>query len=210
MGFRLFVADDYPLFLQGLQSCIDEDGRFELVGTAGDAQAAITACLRLQPDIALVGYNLPGLRGTALLQRLQTESPGTRFVALAGIVDPTTVHEAVSVGVRGYVAKQESGSFILDALARVGAGNTAFSAAAESCLVEAVRSRGELNDSLPSPREAEILEMMAHGATTREVGARLYVSEATVKTYLRRLYEKLDVSDRAAAVAVAMRRGWLT
>jgi DNA-binding NarL/FixJ family response regulator len=119
------------------------------------------------------------------------------------------VHEAVMVGARGYLAKQDTPATMLDCLSRMAVGATGFSPHAEACLVDGVRASAGSSDAAPSARESEMLPLLAAGATAREVGERLFVSEATVKTHLRRLYGKLTVTDRAAAVAEAMRRGWV-
>lgn len=206
----LVIADDYPLFVEGLCARIADDHRFRLVGLATDGPGAVQVCSRHHPGVALVGYFLPRLRGVALLEALWAASPGTGVAVLAGVVDADVVHEAVAVGARGFVLKQETGPAILDALHRVSQGATAFSPAAQACLVDAVRARADASDGVPSPRESQILRFLADGATSREVAERLFVSEATVKSHLNRLYKKLGVNDRAAAVAQALRRDWVS
>ncbi len=205
----LVIADDYPLYVEGLCRRIEDDVRFRLAGVATDGDEAVALCAEAQPEVALVGYYLAGRRGPALFDQLRAASGGTRIVVLAGIVDADVVHEAVALGARGFLVKQEPGPAVLDALHRVSAGSTAFSPAAEACLVDAVRARAEDSDVLPSPRESQILRLLAGGATSRQVAARMFVSEATVKTHLNRLYRKLGVNDRSAAVAQAMRRNWV-
>lgn len=206
----LVVADDYPLYLEGLCRYLEDDDRFGLLGTAVDGPGAIELCAQTRPMVALVGYFLPGQRGPALLQGLMEASERTSVVVLAGIEDPDLVHSAVALGARGYLVKQEPGGVILDALARVGRGGSAFSSVAESCLLDAIRAGAEDSDSVPSARESQILNFLARGATSREVAQRLYLSEATVKSHLHRLYRKLGVNDRSAAVAEAMRRDWVS
>lgn len=205
----VFVADDCPLFLEGLRSCTANDARFDLVGHAADGAATVDMCVRLQPAVALVNYDLPRLGRVALLEALTSQCPDTAIVVLSALVDSEEVHEAVALGARGYVVKQETGEKILAALYSVGLGDTAFSSAAASGLIDAVQRRASTSGALPSPRETEILHHLADGATAREIGTRLFISEATVKSHLHRLYEKLVVTDRAAAVAKAMRLGWL-
>jgi len=204
------VADDYPLYVEALCRRLEADARFTLVGTASDGPSTVEVCTAVRPDVALVGYFLAAKRGVDLLQSVMEASPATRVVVLAGVVDPDVVHSAVAVGAHGFLVKQEPGEAVLDALGRVGCGGTAFSPAAEQCLVEAVRARAEESDTVPSPRESEILRHLVDGATSKEVAARLYLSEATVKSHLNRLYRKLGVNDRSAAVAEAMRRDWVS
>ena len=205
----LVVADDYPLYVEGLSRRIEADRRFHLVGTAHDGEEAASLCAETQPDVALVGWFLSGRRGPALFDELLAASASTRIVVLAGVVDADVVHEAVALGARGFLVKQEGGATVLDALHRVSIGLTAFSPAAESCLVDAVRARAEESGAVPSPRESQILRLLAGGATSRQVADQMYVSEATVKSHLNRLYRKLGVNDRSAAVAQAMRRNWV-
>lgn len=205
----LLVADDYPLYVEGLCRRVEGDGRFRLGGVAVDGDEAVRLCESVRPDVALVGWFLAGRRGPALFEQLREASAATRIVVLAGVVDPDVVHAAVGLGARGFLVKQETGPAVLDALDRVAQGSTAFSADAQACLVDAVRARAEDSDALPSPRESQILRFLVGGATSRQVAREMYLSEATVKTHLQRLYRKLGVSDRSAAVAEAMRRNWV-
>ena len=214
MGFgegstTLVVADDYPLYVEALCRHIEGDDRFVLGGVAVDGDGAVSVCGTLRPGVALVGWFLSGRRGPALFEELRAASATTSIVVLAGVVDPDVVHAAVALGARGFLVKQETGPAVLDALHRVSAGSTAFSPAAQACLVDAVRARADDNDALPSPRETQILRLLVDGATSRQVAEHMFLSEATVKTYLYRLDRKLGVNDRAAAVAEAMRRSWV-
>ena len=203
------VADDYPVYVEGLCRHLDTDERFRLGDAVADADSAVAACAALHPDVALVGWFLSGRRGAALFEELRAVSPTTSIVVLAGVVDADVVHAAVALGARGFLAKQAPGQAVLDALHQVSLGATAFSPDAQACLVDAVRARAEDSDALPSPRESQILRLLAGGATSRQVAQRMFVSEATVKTHLNRLYRKLGVNDRSAAVAEAMRRTWV-
>jgi two-component system nitrate/nitrite response regulator NarL len=205
----LVIADDYPLYVEGLSRRAEIDGRLRLTGTAGDADEAVDLCTKTRPDLALVGWFLMGRRGSVLFQQLREASPCTRIVVLGGIVDADVVHEAVALGARGFLAKQEGGPAVLDALYRVSLGLTAFSPAAEACLVDAVRARAKDDPKVPSPRDTQILRMLADGASSRQVADHMFVSEATVKSHLNRLYKKLGVRDRSAAVAQAMRLNWV-
>ncbi len=204
------VADDYPLYLEALCQRLEDDGRFRLVGVAGDGPATVELCATTHPCVALVGYFLAGRRGVELVQSVMEASADTKVVVLAGVVDPDIVHAVVALGARGYLVKQEPGAAVLDALHCVSAGGSAFSPSAQACLMEAVRARADDSDAVPSPRESEILRLLVGGATSREVAERLYLSEATVKTHLHRLYRKLGVNERSAAVAEAMRRDWVS
>lgn len=210
LPISVVVADDYPLYVEALRRRLDDDARFTWAGTVSDGPSAVEACARARPDVALVGYFLAARRGVDVLHGVMEASPATRVVVLAGVVDPDVVHSAVAVGAHGFLVKQESGEAVLEALHRVGCGGTAFSPAAEQCLLEAVRARAEDSDAVPSPRENEILRHLVDGATSKEMAARLYLSEATVKSHLNRLYRKLGVNDRSAAVAEAMRRDWVS
>lgn len=205
----LVVADDYPLYVEALCRHIETDDRFVLGCVAVDGDGAVRAVETERPGVALVGWFLSGRRGPALFEQLRAACSTTSIVVLAGVVDPDVVHAAVALGARGFLVKQEPGPAVLDALHRVSGGSTAFSPAAQACLVDAVRARADDSDALPSPRESQILKMLVDGATARQVAEHMFLSEATVKTYLNRLYRKLGVNDRAAAVAEAMRRSWV-
>jgi two-component system nitrate/nitrite response regulator NarL len=152
---------------------------------------------------------MPKLTGIEVLEAAASEELPTRIVLLTGYPDPDAVYRAVTAGAAGFLVKVASGSEICDRLVAVARGETVLAPEIQSELAGQLRIRAHPEAPLLSPREREILELIAAGDLAPDIAKRLGLSPATVRTHLQHLYEKLGVSDRAAAVAAAMRRGML-
>jgi two-component system, NarL family, nitrate/nitrite response regulator NarL len=201
---RVLVADDHPIYIDGLAAAIAYADDLELVATCGDGTAAFAHIRAEAPDVAVLDLRMPGLSVQALLQELAGECA---VLILSVHLSGDEVHECLSLGAAGYVAKEADRGDILEAIRRVARGGTVLSRDVQSSMAAELRLRRSGAHHLLSPREREILDLLTTGATTPEIAGRLYLSAATVKTHLHHLYEKLGVSDRAAAVAEGLRRG---
>ncbi len=194
---RVLVADDHPLFREGVERAVRARPELELVGLAADGREALAAVRALKPDVALLDLRLPGLDGLRVLHALVRDELPTRVVFLSAMGDPEVVERALAAGAAGYFAKEAEREAILDGVA----------AAARGAMPRApaqVDGPGRL-----TAREREVLNLIADGLSAPQIAARLIVAVPTVKSHQARLYEKLGVSDRAAAVAQGMRRGLL-
>jgi two-component system nitrate/nitrite response regulator NarL len=201
---RVLVADDHPIYIDGLAAAIAYADDLELVATCGDGTAAFAHIRAEAPDVAVLDLRMPGLSVQALLQELAGECA---LLILSVHLRGDEVHECLSLGAAGYVAKEADRGDILEAIRRVARGGTVLSRDVQSSMAAELRLRRSGAHDLLSPREREILDLLTTGATTPEIAGRLHLSAATVKTHLHHLYEKLGVSDRAAAVAEGLRRG---
>ncbi len=206
---RVLVADDHPLYREAVVTTIRAHPQLELVGEAADGHSALDQIERLDPDVALIDVRMPGLEGTQVAQALSGRRGHTRVLLLSAYHDSEVVYRALAGGAAGYLSKDASGEAICAGILAVSRGETAIAPAAQSGLVREIRDRGEAAKAALSPREQEVLELIAEGCSGPEIGVRLGVGPATVKTHTQNLYEKLEVSTRAAAVAEAMRRGLL-
>jgi two-component system, NarL family, nitrate/nitrite response regulator NarL len=206
---RVFVADDHPLVREGLVRAIGDQPALEVVGSAGNGREALEAIRRLEPDVALLDVKMPELDGTAVLNAVDREKLPTRIAFLSAYLDAPVVYTAVAGGAAAYLSKEADRQEICDAIAAVARGQTIFASEAQAGIAQEVRMRREDDRPALSRREQEVLELTAKGRSAPQIAEQLYLSTATVKTHLQRLYEKLGVSDRAAAVAEAMRRGLL-
>jgi two-component system nitrate/nitrite response regulator NarL len=206
----VFVAEDHPVYRDGVVEAISGRPDLELAGSCGDGRAALEQIRDLRPDVALLDLKMPELTGIEVLSALERDGLSTRVVLLSAYHDGALVYEAVAAGAAGYLTKDAGRQAICDALAAAARGETVFSPQLQSALADQVRQRRstETGPQL-TPREREILRLTAEGATARQIAERLFLSPTTVKTHLGNVYEKLGVSDRAAAVAEAMRRGLL-
>jgi len=202
---RVLVADDHPVFREGLARAIRERPELELVGEAGDGRAALAAIAELEPDVAVLDVKMPELDGTEVVEALVRDGSRSRVVLLSAFHDSATVFRSLEAGAAGYLTKDASRAAICDAVTAVARGETVLSPEAQDGVAKEVRLRVKDQRPVLSAREREILVLTAEGMSAPDIAKRLYLSPTTVKTHLQHLYDKLGVSDRAAAVAAAMR-----
>jgi two-component system nitrate/nitrite response regulator NarL len=207
---RVLVADDHPIYREGIVRAVKERPELELVGEAAEGRGALEEIRRLNPDVAVLDIRMPGLDGPQVLGAVRRDGIESEVLFLSAFMEPELAFSTIAAGARGYLSKESSRQEICDAIAAVARGGTAYAPEVQEGLQSAVRDRG-LGDGVPSltDREHQVLHLIAQGMTAPEIGRRIHLSPATVKTHLRTLYEKLGVSDRAAAVAEGMRRGFL-
>lgn len=203
---RVLVAEDHPVFLDGLARAIERRDELVLVAQAGDGRSALALVQEHQPDVALLDLRLPGLTGLQVLAAIVRDTLPTRVLMLSAESSGPQVFEAVRIGAAGYLSKSADRTTICDAIVAVAQGAVVLAPEVQGDLVAELRLRHDDHRRL-SPREAEILRMVADGLSAPRIGERLHLSAATVKSHLQNLYEKLGVSERAAAVAEGMRRG---
>ncbi|HEV2814117.1 MAG TPA: response regulator transcription factor [Solirubrobacteraceae bacterium] len=205
----VFVADDHPVFRDGLVRALRSRPEFEVAGEAGDGREALEAIKRLEPAVALLDLKMPGLDGAAIAHAVRRDGLPTRVVLISAHAPSELVYRAISLGAAAYLSKDASREEICDTVAAVARGETRLSPEIQGELVRQIQMRAVEERPALSPREREVLELIAEGFSAPDIARRLHVSPATVKTHLQSLYEKLGVSDRAAAVASAMRTGLL-
>jgi two-component system nitrate/nitrite response regulator NarL len=206
---RVVVADDHPAMRRALARLVREHDALELVGEAGDGEQALEMLAALIPDVALLDVRMPGVDGLTIVSRLRATASPVRVLLISGNDESEVAHEAIAQGAAGFLSKDAEESEIADALIAVANGHSVLSSALQSGLLDLIRTRSRGNLHL-SGRERELLELAASGLNTNEIAGRLFLSPNTVKTYWQRLYEKLGASDRASAMAEAIRRGLLT
>jgi two-component system nitrate/nitrite response regulator NarL len=204
---RVLVADDHPLFLFAIAHSVKSREELELVGQARTGREAIALALETRPDLAVLDVEMPDLGGLEVLQAITREGLGTRVLFLSGSLDPSTSYDLIEAGASGVLEKTALPEEIGDALLRIAGGDTVLAPNIQAQLMREVRTRRERPRTVLSKREAEVLEFLAAGLSAPQIAAELHLSPSTIKTHLQRLYERLGVSDRAAAVAEGMRRG---
>jgi two-component system nitrate/nitrite response regulator NarL len=213
MGSRrvtVVVADDHPLFREAVERAVRGRPEFELVGVAADGREALGAIRRLAPDVAVLDFSMPGLDAMQILNAVTRDRLSTRVLIVSAFGDPALVYRAVQGGAAGYFLKESDGDEILDAIAAAARGRTVIDPALHTGIFDQVRLHASRDDRpILTAREREVLALTAEGLSAPQISERLIVAVPTVKTHQARLYEKLGVSERAAAVAEAMRRGLL-
>jgi two-component system nitrate/nitrite response regulator NarL len=203
------VADDHPVFLDGVLGALARQAQVEVVGSARDGAEALRLVQERRPTVALLDLRLPLMSGVEVLHAIRRDDLPTRVLLLSGELASATVYEAVQAGVDGYLTKEADRREIGEAIVIVAGGGTVLAPEAQAALTREVR--GRVNDDVPvlSPREREVLRMIADGMSGPDIAAELQIGTATVKTHTQNVYDKLGVSERAAAVASAMRRNML-
>jgi two-component system nitrate/nitrite response regulator NarL len=205
----VLVADDHPLYREAVCRAVRARPEFELVAEAGDGREALEAIRADHPDVAVLDVEMPALRGIDVVEALRRDGVATRVILLSAHLESDTVYAAVAGGVAAYLSKSSPGERICDAIAAVARGDVILPPEVQAGLAAEIRLRTEPGRPALSPREQQVLTFIADGLTAPAVARELHLSTATVKSHLKTLYEKLGVSDRAAAVAEAMRRGLL-
>ncbi|MEV8323697.1 response regulator transcription factor [Kitasatospora sp. NPDC056731] len=204
---RLLLVDDHPVVRDGLRGMFTAAPGFEVVGEAGDGAEALVLVAALRPDVVLMDLRMPRMDGvTAIREMAERGLPG-RVLVLTTYDTDADVLPAVRAGATGYLLKDAAREELFHAVREAARGASVIAPTVAAKLLGQVRA--PVREPL-SPRELEVLELVASGATNREAAARLFISEATVKTHLIHVYAKLDVKDRASAVAAAYNLGLLT
>jgi two-component system nitrate/nitrite response regulator NarL len=203
------VVDDHPFFRDGVTRGLSQSGRVRVLGEAGDGREALEVIERERPQVALVDYQMPDMDGIAVVHALTRQESPTRVLLLSALTESSIVFRALEEGAAGYLAKDSSRAEIVDAVVRVAKGDVVVPSGLTAGLVDQIRLRSQPDAPVLSEREQQIVQGFARGLSIPQLATELYIGTSTVKTYAQRLYEKLGVSDRAAAVAEAMRRGLL-
>ena len=203
----ILIVDDHPVVRDGLRGRFSAHPRFEVLGEAGDGAQAVLAAERLRPDVILMDLRMPGSDGITAIRELTRRGVSARVLVLTTFDTDNDVLPAIEAGATGYLLKDAPRSELFRAVEAAARGQAALAPAV------ATRLLGQVRQPAPgalSEREREVLALIAAGSTNREAANRLFISEATVKTHLLHVYAKLGVNDRAAAVAAALSRGYLS
>lgn len=203
----VLIADDHPIYRDGLAQAVAKRADLRFVVEAGDGRQALDRVRELQPEVVVADIRMPGLDGLELLAAIGRDFPETRVLILSAHVDGEVVYRALADGAAGFLSKDSPREAICDAIAAVAGGEIALGPKVEGGLASEIRARHQAELAALTEREVQVLRRVAEGESAAEIGRQLYLSPTTVKTHLRTLYAKLEVGDRAAAVAEAMRRG---
>src|SRR5215470_6831669 len=203
---RVVVADDHPVTREGVVRALKSSGKIEVVASVADGRAALEAIRELRPAVALLDYKMPELDGLQVIHAVTRESLPTYVVLLSAFDESPVVYKALAEGATGYLTKESDSDEVVMAVLKCARGVGYLSADVAGGLTDEVKRRAKGDAALLSPREQEVVRMMADGLTVPQIASQLHLAASTVKTHVQNLYEKLGVSDRGAAVAEAMRR----
>jgi len=205
----VLIVDDHAFFRDGLSRGLTRSGQITVVAEAGNGREALEAIRRERPTVAVVDYQMPDVDGIAVLHAVIREQLATRVLLLSAFTDSAVVFRALEEGAAGYLSKDADRQDIVDAVLSVARGDTVVPAPLAAGLAGEIRLRAQSQAPALSARERQVLQAFSRGLSIPQTAAELYIEPSTVKTHTQRLYDKLGVSDRAAAVAEGMRRGLL-
>jgi DNA-binding NarL/FixJ family response regulator len=198
---RVLCVDDHPVVRDGITAIINLQPDMMLAGAAASGTEALERFAELRPDVALVDLQLPDMSGFELIKRIKDKSPNARIVVLSSHEGDVDIQRALEAGAQGYVVKGIVREELLETIRSVHAGKRRLPAAVAQKLAE------HMADEPISPRELEVLSLMAAGKRNKEIASDLSIAEDTVKMHVRNILSKLQVNDRTEAVTIALRRG---
>jgi DNA-binding NarL/FixJ family response regulator len=203
---RVMLVDDHPVVREGLRGMLDAEPDLTVIGEAGSGEEAVALALAERPDVILMDLRMPGLDGAGATEKIMSADIGSRVIVLTTYETDADILRAVEAGAAGYLLKDASRAELAGAIRAATRGETVLAPSVAGRLVRRMRQPAQQG---LSPREIEVLRLVGKGMTNADVGATLHISEATVKTHLLRVFNKLGVSDRTAAVTTAMKLGML-
>ncbi|WP_139418142.1 response regulator [Agromyces laixinhei] len=212
MSIRIVVADDHPIVRAGIVGLLESEQGLEVVGEAADGADAVAVAASERPDLVLMDLRMPQLDGAAATARILAEVPGTRVLVLTTYETDDHILAAIEAGASGYLLKAAPQAEIVAGIRAVAAGETVLAPTIAAKLVSRVRAGTAAAASASptlSPREVQVLRLVADGRSNPEIARELFIGEATVKTHLLHVFEKLEVGDRTRAVTRAMELGLL-
>jgi two-component system nitrate/nitrite response regulator NarL len=206
---RVVVGDDHPLFREGVVRALALSGLVNVVGEADDGTQALELIKEHRPDVALLDFRMPGMDGAQVAAAVRSNELPTRVLLLSAHDESAIVYQALQQGAAGFLLKDSTRTEIVKAVLDCASGRDVVAPSLAGGLAAQIRQRAEPTAPVLSAREREVLNGISRGQSIPAIAAELFVAPSTIKTHVQRLYEKLGVSDRAAAVAEAMRQGLL-
>lgn len=204
---RILIADDHPVVREGLSGMLAGQAVFEVIGLAADGDTAVKLQTSLSPDVTLMDLRMPGQDGVEAIKAINALQPSSRIIVLTTYDSDADILRAVEAGATGYLLKDAPREELFRAIRAAARGDSVLAPAVAARLMSQMRAPAEEN---LSSREIEVLDLVARGASNKEIGKHLHISTATVKTHLIHIYGKLGVDGRTAAVTTALEKGIIT
>jgi len=204
---KVLIVDDHPVTRDGLRSALSTSDEVEIVGEAASGEEAVQLVKELAPEVVFMDVRLPGITGIEATKQVLGFAPDTKIILFTVEESRAALADAMRAGVSGYLLKDVSAAELIQAGKLALEGKAVIHPTLTRAFIEEAQYVDSRPDTPLSRRESEILQMVAYGATTKEVAHKLGISPHTVKTHLERIFEKLGANDRAQAVAIALRKG---
>jgi DNA-binding NarL/FixJ family response regulator len=204
---RILIVDDHPITRNGLRSALSTSKEVEIVGEASTGEEAVEEVKKLSPDVVFMDVRMPGIGGLEATREIRDINPETRVILFTVEESRSALADAIRAGVSGYLLKDVSAAELIHAAKMAMEGKAVIHPTLTRAFIEEIQYVEQRPETPLSRREAQIVQMVAYGATVKEVAHQLGISPHTVKTHLERVYEKLGANDKAQAVAIAFRKG---
>ena len=201
---RILIVDDHPVMCSGLSNMLNAQERMTVIGTTGSGSEALKFIAREKPDLMLLDLRMPGMDGISVLRALQSVQAPPKVLVLTSYEQDELIYQAIKAGAQGYLLKDTSETDLIAAITVVHAGRRYIP------IDIAARLADRMMRSDLTPRELQTLELLANGSTNKQIAAALNLSDYTIRHYVNNIMEKLKVSDRTEAVAIAFKSGLLT
>jgi two-component system NarL family response regulator len=198
---RVLIADDHPLVRRGLAAIINMEEDARVVGEAGDGEEAVTLWRRLRPDVTLMDLRMPKLEGVQAIRQIRTEDPAAGIIVLTTFDHDEDIYAGLRAGAKAYLLKDVQPEELFRCIRAVHAGEAYLQPKVAAKLAQ------RMHEETLTEREVQILRLLAEGKSNRAIGQALFITESTVKSHLKSLFVKLDVTSRAEAIALAAKRG---
>lgn len=208
-AIRVLVADDHPVVRSGLYVCLSKHAGFKWVGEAADGQEAVDKTLRLRPDVVLMDLSMPRLNGFAATEMIRQQAPGVKVLALSVHNGRDYVFRSIQAGAHGFISKEVPTEDLLRAIEAVAAGGSFFTPEIAQAALEKMVQNGPRKEPLAqlTPREQEVLTLIAEGQTNKEIASRLGIGVRTVETHRERIMDRLSIDSVAGLTRFAIRHG---
>jgi DNA-binding NarL/FixJ family response regulator len=204
VSVRILVTDDHPVVRAGLSGMLSGEPDFEVVGEAQNGKEAVAFVGERKPDVVLMDLRMPEMDGVTAIQHIKSSYPDVHILVLTTYESDADILRAIETGATGYLLKDTPREELFGAIRMVAQGQSPLAPGVAARLMQRVRNPEE--EGL-STREIEVLELVAHGTSNKEIAKQLWVSETTVKSHMLHIFDKLSVTDRTAAVTEALKRG---
>jgi DNA-binding NarL/FixJ family response regulator len=204
VSVRILVTDDHPVVRAGLSGMLSGEPDFEVVGEAQNGKEAVAFVGERKPDVVLMDLRMPEMDGVTAIQHIKSNYPNGHILVLTTYESDADILRAIETGATGYLLKDTPREELFGAIRMVAQGQSPLAPGVAARLMQRVRNPEE--EGL-STREIEVLELVAHGTSNKEIAKQLWVSETTVKSHMLHIFDKLSVTDRTAAVTEALKRG---